>query len=137
MRQIKFRVWHPVKWDDETDEPIAFEMCYDWAFEEYKPINDLLNSLDEPYVLMQYTGLKLDGQEIWEGDIIEFNFGDLTEFDVGNQKEYGVVRFSEDGFWTSSLPGFEEELLSDELKSDAYECKIVGNIHENPELLKQ
>lgn len=136
MREIKFRAW-----DSDFGS-----MVYEFTKDGYS-LNMVAGELEvwstdgngDNFLLplMQYTGLKLNGQEIWEGDIIEFNLGYLTEFDVGNLKEYGVVRFSEDGFWTSSLPGFEEELLSDELKSDAYERKIVGNIHENPELLKQ
>lgn len=88
-------------------------------------------SLIDSDVLMQYTGLlDKNGKEIYEGDVIEFNLEDGT-------KEYGTVRWSKDGFWTTQKEGMHEELLSDELNTNAYEYKVVGNSFENPEILKQ
>lgn len=120
-REIKFRAWIP-------NEDGTHEMCYDLAFEEYEPINDLLNKTE---YLMQYTGLKdKNGKEIYDGDIILFEV-DFPEaaFDIG------VVRWALGGFWTAQEPDDIEQLLSDELTD--LEGEVIGNRYEHPELLKR
>ena len=84
------------------------------------PINDLLKGTDN---LMQFTGL-LDkqGVDIYEGDIVEYD--NAVGFWYGEVKyinQYSAFRcVFNDGRWT-----------------DLYEnIKVIGNIHENPELLK-
>lgn len=77
MREIKFRVYYPSKWDD-NDNPTDFEMSYDWAFEEYAPINDQLKILqDTPHHhVMQFTGLHdKEGKEIYHKDVIDIEAG--------------------------------------------------------------
>ena len=73
-------------------------------------------------ILMQYTGLKdKNGVEIYEGDIIERNderrkIEDLTPVD----RFYGCYPSPVDDDWMSW--------------SEEYE--VIGNIYENPDLLK-
>jgi uncharacterized phage protein (TIGR01671 family) len=116
MREIKFRAWLGNRMG------VAFNP-FDSVFLSQG------GTFSDETIFMQYTGLKdKHGKEIYEGDIIEFDL-------IDGQKEFGVVRFSEDGFWTSQLEGFQEELLSDEINSSAYDWKVAGNIYENPELV--
>lgn len=81
--------------------------------------------------LCRYTGLKdKDGKEIYEGDIISFVVFDC----FGNDRQYkGVVRWSDFGFVVEvSDDSFDLGWVA--AKQDV--LKVIGNIHDNPELLK-
>lgn len=73
---------------------------------------------DDDFPVMQFTGLQdKDGVEIYEGDIIQL--GDDTFF-LGAD-EIVKVAWSSDGYWLYFR-------LFDK-------CEVIGNIHENPELV--
>jgi hypothetical protein len=115
-REIKFRAWIE-KEDCDGDNP-EYEMCYDLAFEEYEPINDLLNGVKN---LMQYTGLKdKNGKEIYEGDILKCEIGnnEIVEF----KKASFVCRYRTIDLYKLWLTQYIE---------------VIGNIIENPELLNK
>ena len=72
----------------------------------------------------QFTGLyDKDGKEIYEGDILDFN-GLTVE-----------VRFVRGVFAFLANGDLDEELCGD-CRTDLF-AKVIGNIHDNPELLKQ
>lgn len=74
-----------------------------------------------PYILMQSTGLKdKNGVEIFEGDI---GWDDHLEV-------HGQVIFENGAF------KYEWENISEDLFEATDDIEIVGNIHENPELLE-
>ncbi|TYU76317.1 hypothetical protein FZX00_05120 [Listeria monocytogenes] len=130
MRAIEFRAW-----DKEVKEmdynPSVIEI---W---QNKPINEqfCLES-EEKLVWMQYTGLKdKNGKKIFEGDIIAFSEDDFHVFN--SQVEY----FSEDGYpaFDIKVPStyyFDSNVFSEVSMSGLYEIEVIGNIHENPELLE-
>lgn len=75
----------------------------------------------DPETVGQYTGLTdKNGKKIFEGDII---------FDP-ELKENHIVMFDEGGFCT------EEMFLQFYLCFDEMEVEVIGNIHDNPELLE-
>lgn len=113
MRDIKFRVWI------EKDEEDGGEMCYDYAYEEYEPINDLLRNTPN---LMQFTGLlDKNGKKIWEGDICQ-RIGPVKAKVVYNQDRFIVEWIGQPWF-------------NDSLRAHADSTEVIGNIYENPELL--
>jgi len=113
MREIKFRAWNNI---DKT--------MIDWA--TIKCFSALLSSLMggglKHHHLMQYTGLKdKNGVEIYDGDILS---SDLFRDTV-------PVKFHKyQGRWFANND--EVYILWGHKFKQA---KVIGNIHENPELL--
>ena len=68
-------------------------------------------------VLMQYIGDEdKNGVEVWEGDILSY---DMSTF-PRPEKSPVVVEWSGSGFFIDGC----------------YICEVIGNIHQNPELLE-
>lgn len=86
----------------------------------------------DPDTVGQFTGLQdVDGKEIYEGDIIESSFG-------GGIPVRHVVGYDEkDAAFTSNLIGaYPNSGSIRQSWIDQYGKKTIGNIHDNPELLK-
>ena len=139
MREIKFRVWNT-----ETNKMIinvkemgVFALQSIYSIEEF-----LVIPTDEKYPLMQYTGLKdKNGIEIYDGDIVKAdcrsgNNADngyyIIEYDKTNCCYYGNPREVKQEFG-NLLNVIHCEPIS-EIRQN---IKVVGNIYENPELLKE
>lgn len=124
MRQIKFRAWDfeiRKMIDHISLSPRIDEAIYGWGN------NDVATSL----YLMQYTGLKdKNGKEIYEGDIVDWD-GDQFEIKYGIQL---VDAFEGIGFNLWSFYGRSEDIGKAIRLQSAIE--VIGNIYENPELLK-
>lgn len=129
MREIKFRAWDNHLSCYHYDVEFITDSYWD---SDGRPVflsehqegdyADCEDAFEDNFILEQYTGLKdQEGKEIYEGDILE-GFDD--------------VKF-EDGRYYCNLRGARiftlEELCCD---MDYPKPKIIGNIHENPELLK-
>lgn len=136
-REIKFRAWD--KKDKRMINIARFDFA-DWSIYTHlfgKPIDGL------DCEIMQYTGLQdKNGKQIYEGDIVKdddtisairyeqenarFVIDDYGT--KGSLMEYG---FDEDagGYGIVDTNGFDDFYdISDKIE-------IIGNIHENPELL--
>jgi len=133
MKEIKFRAWD--KQDKEMLEP----------FDLYSiGIVNGENGYDPKYyILLQYTGLKdKNGKEIYEGDILLMPVYP-SESNPNGEPDMGVVGFTAGAFGWRYLnskgkpTGQFESFLSWNGESDnLLEEKVIGNIYENPELLK-
>lgn len=127
-REIKFRVWDKKRTRyEESDEYLLGcdgKLYRDWYSEPPEDISDDCVGEDQPrYVVEQYTGLKdKNGKEIYEGDILEIWIGGVKQI-----PPYIVTDL--------------RELYLDFNRDDSYccfsACRIIGNIHENPELLEK
>lgn len=128
MREIKFRAWCDV--NGMTDcfcihaSGLFAYSNTDWVVDEEKPI------------LMQYTGLKdKNGKEIYEGDILmpgkrEIRFGDFISLD-----EDGIPFSQGNGFYTICHEIHMRPMPFSFAHRQSEDCEVVGNIHQNPELL--
>lgn len=124
MRDIKFRAY--VK---------EIGAIYD-VYELYSDGGVMVVNYDFPLSngdieLMQYTGLKdKNGVEIFEGDIVscEYLAPDERYVAIGE-----VVWCNSDSAQYKVNDNFDE---SDPLQEWYSGCEVIGNIYENPELLK-
>lgn len=122
MREIKFRAW-----DEENCEMVYFNNRKLTADEYQRAHLAMLLAGDYGDVLMQYTDLKdRNGVEIFEGDIIKFEDGHRFPYVVvWYQSDFGCGWKKKRG---DSITDIGAECLS---------MRIIGNIHENPELLER
>lgn len=127
-REIKFRAWDKTnnRWINDTEFLIDSDglvLLFDSERgNEVKGLSGKWRTADEEeIILLQSTGLKdKNGKEIYEGDIV---FSDGHKGIVVYEKEFA-------GFYVQEI-GSE---FSAKLKQALME--IIGNIYENPELLK-
>jgi len=130
QREIKFRAWDKKKkrWVNFT--AIEFKRG------KVSLRDGFGNYLDGDFEIVEYTGLKdKNGKEIYGGDIVKIGyvFGENEEingviywFDI---MVNWCVKFHNES-WNQISLGYYNR------KNDAYEIKVIGNIYENPELLK-
>lgn len=108
-----------------------------------------------PEHVMQFTGLTdKNGKEIYEGDIVRKNTGTAKPYSIVHEgknltayepiyKNYFVV-FYRGAFCLHDKPNTKEHETSKyngtsyagTLQSAGYDIELIGNIYENPELLK-
>ena len=128
MRELEFRAW----WKDTK----RFLDCDEWymtcsgakylhyAVMPYK---------DDNFIIEQYTGLKdKNGQKIYEGDIVTFLVERFNNVTLGFESEdwhTAVVEWNQDDACYSFM-------VRDVPFSVRYEAEVIGNIHENQELLE-
>lgn len=130
MNIPKFRAW------DKVNKKMREVNVIDFNFEKIRIINDNGHcvSIDFKNIeLMQSTGLKdKNGKKIFEGDILKgkFYFRGVGIFDSGegNYKVCDPVVFKNTKF---ICRGFD---LKDVANGSV---EVIGNIYENPELLKE
>lgn len=130
MRPIKFRAWVPA-----LRQMWAVAMI-DWSEDDIH--NGGTHAKLSDVKIMQFTGLHdKNGREICEGDIIECEYHEGMADSRGNVWR-GVVTWGEDAsFHTERLHVEHNCLYSVRYGGSAIKrWEVIGNIYENPELVK-
>ena len=128
MREIKFRALYRDKIYPVLEMSFYNDGSYNISTMGYDGSEKVYPDNGHIKAVMQYTGLKdTNGEEIYEGDIIEYNAHiggnkykkrtHLVTWDITSAGFYWGR-----GTWKPGLGGAS--------------VKVIGNIYENPELLK-
>jgi uncharacterized phage protein (TIGR01671 family) len=132
MREIKFRAWDKKenKWIDGAYgfHILGENMLIGGLFQDYcvERLNDI--------ILMQYTGLKdRNGREIYEGDIVKDQNG-LISVIVWDSQDCKFDNTDVGDYWRFLEEGIVEPACYAE--SVFVTQEVIGNIHQNPELLE-
>ena len=120
MREIRFRVW-----DTEDNKMIPVFTNY----AGWKAMDGWNVWHDDRYIKLQYTGLKDNkGVEIYEGDILKYNFNHHgTQPENEGWIRFPVIYKEQDGMYFAGNCGIGAIVY--------YGGEVVGNVYENPELL--
>lgn len=109
MREIKFRIYHNNQMHFNAIVGNGQVLYIPGATGEYKWVNEA------ECKVMQFTGLlDKNGKEIYEGDVVQFGC-------------IGVVKYSEDRYYVE---------CEDSQMRVSKHSEVIGNIYQNPELLK-
>ena len=131
MSELKFRAW-----SNEYDHYCS-GLQYDSDFGWEGILESEFEYQTDPEPLVElYTGLKdKNGKEIYEGDIVREVIDTGLE-DIDGEYEY-IVQWNDDfkEFTIQTTPK-NRTSFHDELYQLNMSREVIGNIHENPELLE-
>lgn len=115
--RLKFRVW------DKKEETYDSTKIYPWFWEE------TTDFCTDEVIVEQCTGLKDKNKKlIYEGDFIKSKFNG-----IGRITYYHAALVVA---WKDKTVFYGHETTSTPIPLDTENIEVIGNIHENPELLK-
>ena len=121
MREIKFRAW--IENRKLMCDVFSIRFSREGQYQIYMKDNTGFNWLTGA-IPLQFTGLKdKNDKEIYEGDIVQHIEKDKGWYTTQKHKEIDIIKMEHYNKYT--------QLWS------MYEYEVIGNIYENPELLKE
>lgn len=136
--RFKFRAWNKKErimhykaeqtYDTLTGSPRIWKQSF----------SDVLD--DENYIVEQCTGIKdANGKLVFEGDILDVLFENFDGKIFHMRDLLCVVVYFNGSFMFRDKEGFSryfDETAFAILNKELFAAEVIGNIHENPELLK-
>jgi uncharacterized phage protein (TIGR01671 family) len=119
-RKLKFRVWDHQENIFESDSSF-------WIYQSGELDHDFKRTNNGEYTVQQFTGLEdKNGKEVFEGDII------IVTYDMDGEIEtyLSPVVFEDGAFGDKFDCFFSYSFIP------SFQMEVLGNIFENPELLK-
>ncbi len=138
MREIKFRSWNSnLNRMSYSEEILQIGFQYSVKRNSFSVLN-LTNGNDVDEILMQFTGrYDIHGKEIYEGDIVIAPYHQTFVIKWFNELYWDGAGSSHPGFWVQSIYRLNNDNDCDmEYHDSFHNLIIVGNIYENPDLLK-
>jgi uncharacterized phage protein (TIGR01671 family) len=145
MRDIKFRMWDTKEMIMSNSPGYLINLHGD--IYTVDNVNGVTYYKRDDYILMQYTGLTdKNGKEIYEGDILRYGYLALNDTEkFGKDPHLNLPKGIKEDDITTEMGVFEvkpeigflanvEEMIT--RNPDVEGVEIIGNIYENPELLK-
>lgn len=135
-RELRFRVWDKEYGDWILEDDIAISNGGILIYGHGGIIGGWhIPSDQDNLIIQQYTGLKdKNGKEIFEGDIIKEIWNENQPYgynpdEIREEENIFIVKYSPPSF---DFPKIRHE----QIVIEDYSREIIGNIFENPELLK-
>lgn len=130
MRKYKFRVWDKKTSLMYSNDVVIYSLDMNNLFSYKYP------ELNKRVVIMQWTGLTdKNGTDIYGGDIVKFG---TKSIGYNSDNDYRILQIA----WSDKLGAW----VFDDGDRDFYRTwnayiysdrEVIGNIHENPELLEE
>lgn len=135
MGEIKFRAWHKILRNYAHIKRIWLDDDGD-GHDEIFAVSDVETTYPiHEVILEQYAGLKdKNGKEIYEGDIVRTKSPDRANFNAG------AIEMVQQMYLVMNSAHYRDPEIS-HCEPLGYYCdtelEVIGNIHENPELLSE
>lgn len=132
MRDIKFRAWDNQNKQMLDVQELNFEDCFYGGEMQIRTTmySDYFDCREMP--LMQYTGLHdKNGKEIYEGDIVKFDYREEENFEIV---------FEDGAFWIRNKDNEYialHEVIEICKKPNNWKIEVIGNIYDNKNLLEK
>ena len=134
MRELKFRAWDIKNNHYVNVHRLILDQfgAIDYADVVYN--GKLYKLYPSEVIIEQYTGLEdKNDKEIYEGDIVKTKSPDMPNFNAG------AIVMQQQMYLIINTPTYNDPRHSHSETLGYYcdtECEVIGNIHENPELLE-
>lgn len=149
-REIKFRIWSFTqrRWlQDSYGDFLALDLDGGVIRVQTDSCENPSSDVNENLVVEQYIGKKdKNGKEIFDGDVVRILYTDWPSKSMADPRtieEYlidisllGKVEFIDNGWYVALWSKRNREWKTREVEPGAHGfIEVIGNIHENPELL--